>query len=491
MADEKILIVDDEAHIRQLCSEILRRKNYTVITAGTAKAALEMAKAEPFDLLLTDISMPEMDGWELLSAIKEVQKEIATVVITGYGTVENAIQSLHLGAHGFVVKPFSQKELLQTVEEALERSRLFRENMRLRLLVPLFEVSKTLLSELNLRALLDTVTGVALRETRSDAASVALVEDSGQLVLKSYTSPTQTYSEEIYQRVTDIMGRWVVEQKKPLIVIKESPMSDEMRAVVRQLGVSAMVTMPLISKDRVVGLLNLYKKEDAVSYNQSDIELTSILCGQATIAIENAKLFEEIRRKNQELEEFYFESVKALAQAIEAKDSTTGSHGDRLVNYAMAIADRLGLSSEEKIWLRYAAALHDIGKIAVSEAILKKPGKLTPKEYREMKTHPARGAEILREVKFLAPVVPIVYHHQEQFDGKGYPDGLKGEQIPIGSRIVAVLDAFDAMTSDRPYRMSLPFQTAVGELKQHSGVQFDPKVVEAFIEVVEDSVQPS
>ncbi|HLB94958.1 MAG TPA: HD-GYP domain-containing protein, partial [Nitrospiria bacterium] len=236
---------------------------------------------------------------------------------------------------------------------------------------------------------------------------------------------------------------------------------------------------------------NLYKKEAASSYNQSDIELISILSGQAAIAIENAKLFEEIRRKNQELEEFYFESVKALAQAIEAKDSTTGSHGDRLVSYAMAIADRLGLSNEEKVWLRYAAALHDIGKIAVSEAILKKPGKLTPEEYEEMKTHPARGAEILREVKFLAPVVPIVYHHQEQFDGKGYPDGLRGEQIPIGSRIVAVLDAFDAMTSNRPYRRGLPLQTAIGVLKQHSGMQFDPKVVEVFLEVVEGSVQPS
>ena len=491
MADEKILIVDDEAHILRLCSEILRRENYKVITAGTAKAALEMAKAESFDLLLTDISMPGMNGLELLSAIKEIQKEIATVVITGYGTVDNAVQSLHLGAHGFVVKPFSQKELLQTIEDALERSRLFRENMRLRLLMPLFEVSKTLLSELNLRALLDTVTGVALRETRSDAASVVLVEDSGQLVLKSYASPTETYSEEICQRVTDTMGRWVVEQRKPLIVIKESPMSDEMQEVVSRLGVSSMVTMPLISKDRVVGLLNLYKKEAASSYNQSDIELISILSGQAAIAIENAKLFEEIRRKNKELEEFYFESVKALAQAIEAKDSTTGSHGDRLVSYAMAIADRLGLSNEEKVWLRYAAALHDIGKIAVSEAILKKPGKLTPEEYEEMKTHPARGAEILREVKFLAPVVPIVYHHQEQYDGKGYPDGLRGEQIPIGSRIVAVLDAFDAMTSNRPYRRGLPLQTAIGVLKQHSGMQFDPKVVEVFLEVVEGSVQPS
>jgi putative nucleotidyltransferase with HDIG domain len=489
MADEKILIVDDEEHVCRLCSEILRHRDYKVITARSSQDALEIAKAESFDLLLTDICMPGMDGLELLQAIKEVQKNIAAVVITGYGTVDHAIQSLHLGAQGFLIKPFSRKELIQAVEDALERNRILQDNMRLKLLVPLFEVSKTLLSELNLRTLLDTVTGVAMRETRSDAASVILLQEDGRLVLKSHTSPNGIYTEAICQRVTDTIGRWVVEQRKPLIVIKESPVSDEIREVVDQLGLSAMITMPLITKDKVVGLLHLFKKGSTVNYNQSDIELISILSGQAAIAIENAKLFEEIQRKNQALEEFYFESVKALAQAIEAKDSTTGSHGDRLVGYAMAIADRLGLSNDEKIWLRYAAALHDIGKIAVSEAILRKPGKLTVQEYDEMKTHPVRGAEILREVKFLAPVVPIVYHHQEQFDGGGYPDGLRGEQIPIGSRIVAVLDAFDAMTSDRPYRNALPLQTAIRILKERSGLQFDPKVVEVFVEVVEGPSQ--
>jgi HD-GYP domain-containing protein (c-di-GMP phosphodiesterase class II) len=191
--------------------------------------------------------------------------------------------------------------------------------------------------------------------------------------------------------------------------------------------------------------------------------------------------------KNQELEDFYFETVNALAQAIEVKDVYTGGHGDRLVDFAISIAERLGVSPEEKVWLKYAAALHDIGKIGVKETILTKPGKLTSEEYEEMKTHPAKGAEILKEVKFLAPVVPIVYHHQERYDGKGYPAGLSGNEIPIGSRIVAVLDAFDAMTTNRPYRKGLSTEVAINELRRYLGVQFDPQVVEAFLQVIAET----
>jgi response regulator RpfG family c-di-GMP phosphodiesterase len=487
MGEERILIVDDEAHIRMLCTDILQRENYNVTSLGNSKEALQAARADVYDLLLTDISMPGMDGLELLAAVKETQREITAVLMTGYGTLDHAIQSIHLGAHGFLIKPFSQKELIQAVEDALERSRLSRENMRLRLLLPLFEVSKTLLSELNLGVLLDKLTEVALKETGSDTATVNLIEDSGRFVMHSYSGPSRLDSQSKYQEIIHTMGQWVLEHKQPLVVFKETLILDSVRNMIAEIGFSGMVTIPFISKDKIVGLLNLGKKEGEVSYNQSDIELMSILCGQAAIAIENAKLFEAVRNKNQELEEFCVDSVKALAQAIEAKDHITGSHGDRLVNYAMAIADRFSLPKQEKIWLGYAAALHDIGKIAVSESILKKPSKLTSDEYDEMKTHPARGAEILREIKFLAPVVPIVYYHQEQYNGKGYPEGLRGSQIPIGSRIVAVLDAFDAMTSDRPYRKGLPMNTALNELKRYSGVQFDPKVVESFIEVVQGS----
>ncbi|MBI3610015.1 MAG: response regulator [Nitrospirae bacterium] len=488
MTDETILIVDDEEHIRRLCSEILQRKSYQTVAVAGAQEAIEIARSQPFDLLLTDISMPGMDGLELLRAMKEIQKEIAVVIITGYGTMDNAVQALQLGAQGFVIKPFSQQELLQAVEDALEKHRLFRENLRLKLLVPLFEVGRTLLSELNLHSLLENFTRVVIKETRSDTAAVMLVDERTRVLqVESPFVSSVEFPGGVWRRIKETVGRWVLERKTPLVLVRPSPLANELRFLLEEADLSALVAMPFVSKDRIIGVLILCKRTGNVSYNQSDLELTSILCGQATIAIENAKLFEVVEAKNRELEEFYFDTVNALAQAIEVKDVYTGGHGDRLVDLAIAIAERLGVPPAEKTWLKYAAALHDIGKIGVKETILTKPGKLTPEEYDEMKTHPAKGAEILKEVKFLAPVVPIVYHHQERYDGRGYPDGLSGDQIPIGSRIVAVLDAFDAMTTNRPYRKKLPFETAVNELRRHSGVQFDPEVVEAFIQVVAET----
>lgn len=489
MVENRILVVDDEEHIRKICQEVLGREEFQVTALGSGRAALELAKTDPFDVLLTDISMPEMDGLDLLKSFKEIQREITAVVMTGFGTVQNVVRCLHLGAHGFLVKPFSQKELIQSVEDALERNRFLRENTRLRLLVPLFEVGKTLLSELHLDALLDKVTEVSLYETHSDLATVTLLEKSGRPVLKSLASSGEPYPESAYREVMEEMAKAGLGRKKPVIVGGGGSSDERVQKTMSRLGIESMVAMPLISRDKLVGFLNLYKKGRGRRFRQSEIDLISVLSGQAAVAIENAMLFEEVEKKNKELQDHYFESVKALAQAIEEKDSVTGSHGDRLENYALAIADRFGLSDQEKISLRYASALHDIGKIGVSESVLKKAGKLTPEEYAEMKTHPSRGGNILREVRFLDPVIPIIYYHHEQFDGKGYPEGLSGESIPIGSRIVAVLDAFDAMTSDRPYRKRLPMDVAITELRKYSGIQFDPNVVDAFIEVFQHSPQ--
>lgn len=485
MAGEKILIVDDEEHIGLLCAEILQRQGYETVTLANPQSAAALARLEAFDLLLTDISMPEMDGLELLRTIKESQKEIAAVIMTGYGTIENAVQSLRLGAQGFVIKPFARPDLIQSVEDALEKQRLLRENMRLKLLIPLFEVGKTLLSNLNLQSVLDTVTCVALKETHSDTAAVLLLDvETGSLEPRAAYIPAGKVPSDLYHRIKKPVGRWILEKRSPMVLVEQSPSSREIRDLIRGLGLSALVAMPFIGKKGAIGTLVLCKGPGRPSFNESDLELASVISGQAAIAIENAQLFNEIQAKQNQLEDYYFETVNALAQAIEVKDVYTGGHGDRLGRLAIAIAERLGLREDEKVWLRYAAALHDIGKIGVRESILTKSGRLTQEEYDEMKKHPAKGAEILREVKFLAPVVPIVYHHQEQYDGKGYPEGLAGERIPIGSRIVAVLDAFDAMTTDRPYRNRLPLERAILELQRYSGIQFDPQVVEAFIQVV-------
>jgi putative nucleotidyltransferase with HDIG domain len=182
----------------------------------------------------------------------------------------------------------------------------------------------------------------------------------------------------------------------------------------------------------------------------------------------------------------YFSTVKALARAIEVKDPFTYGHSEQVTEYALAIARRMEVSEAEMQSIKYAAALHDIGKIGIARKILDKPGALSEEEFVNVKTHSELGDSIIEPVAFLKAPRSIIMHHHERYDGKGYPDGLAGEEIPLGARILAVADSFEAMMSDRPYRKALPAEDAVKELEANAGTQFDPTVVQAFIEVLKD-----
>ncbi len=199
---------------------------------------------------------------------------------------------------------------------------------------------------------------------------------------------------------------------------------------------------------------------------------------------------EQLERANREilamsmrLRETYDATLEALAAALDARDRDTGGHSSRVTVYTMEMARCLGIRKDSADWadIERASLLHDVGKIGVPDSILNKPGPLTAEEWQEMRKHPATGYEMLKDVEFLSAAAEIVYSHHERYDGKGYPKGLKGDEIPLGSRIFAVADAFDAMTSDRPYRRALDWQKARDEILTNSGVQFDPRVVEAFV----------
>src|ERR1700751_1031953 len=179
----------------------------------------------------------------------------------------------------------------------------------------------------------------------------------------------------------------------------------------------------------------------------------------------------------EKVSQLHLRTIEALALAIEAKDATTGEHLQRVRIYAMELAKELGLTEDEKEALQAASVLHDIGKLAVPEHIISKPGKLTPEEFEKMKIHPIVGAEILEQVEFPYPVVPIVRSHHEKWDGSGYPNGLKGEEIPIGARILAAVDCLDALASDRQYRRALPLDEAMARVVADAGKGFDPRVV--------------
>lgn len=184
------------------------------------------------------------------------------------------------------------------------------------------------------------------------------------------------------------------------------------------------------------------------------------------------------------------ETVKAFVKAIEAKDSYINGHSEQVTSYAVAIARELGLPRKEINMIRTASLLHDIGKIGIDEGILSKPAKLTKEEYDEVKKHPLIATQIIGHIPLFKKVIPIIFHHHEHYDGSGYLSGLRGEEIPLGSRILGVADAFDAMTSERPYRPAYTLEGAVRELKKNAGSQFDPKIVEVLCTLIEKSKLP-
>ncbi len=192
----------------------------------------------------------------------------------------------------------------------------------------------------------------------------------------------------------------------------------------------------------------------------------------------------ELRNALSELDHTYNFTLRALVTALDTRDTETQGHSLRVVRYTLRLAGILGIHDKAQLKIfEYGALLHDIGKIGIPDAILRKPGKLTPEEWEIMKTHPAIGHQILRKIKFLDEAANMVLHHHEHFQGKGYPDGLRGEAIPLGARIFNVADTVDAMTSDRPYRKALTFEQTAEELRRCSGTQFDPQVVDAFLGV--------
>jgi HD-GYP domain-containing protein (c-di-GMP phosphodiesterase class II) len=247
--------------------------------------------------------------------------------------------------------------------------------------------------------------------------------------------------------------------------------------------------VPLLLKGKVIGVLNIGKKSPLASFSQGDIELVSVLCRQAAILIDNVRLFSEVTAKMTQLERAHFDTIKALAGALESKDFYTRHHSDRTVAHADLIGRQMGLSDTERLHTRYAAILHDIGKIGIPERILNKPAKLTDEEYTIMKQHPCIGATIISHIDFLKPVVPLILHDHERWDGRGYPEGLQGDAIPLGSRIIAVVDAYDAMAVDLVYRKAPGHTYAMQELRRCAGTQFDPAVVDAFLDVLGSSPQ--
>ena len=470
MAGERILIVDDEDMIRDLCSHILTAEGYVVTTVSNGEAALAELSRGSTDLLVTDIKMPGMDGLELFERVRKLNADIVTVFITGHGTIDTAIESLMRGVEGFVLKPFTQEELLNAVDRAITRSRLQKENIRLKALIPLFEISKLLISEIDLAHLFKIITEVLVKEFSVERVSLMLVDEgSGNLMIRASHGLPQDLALQAQRKLGEGVSGLVLKNRKPLIITKGKHPDREVMAALNMddMPLSSM-SVPLIGRDKQLGVLNVSKFSDP-TFTTSDLQIVSVLASQVVAAMENASLYEGLR-------ESYFRTVQALVAAVEAKDPYTRWHSTNVAKYAVAIGRDLGLSPSQLEDIHIAAILHDVGKIGISERIISKPDLLSREEFDIMKDHPAHGMRILEPIGFSQAIINAIYQHHERFDGKGYPQGIGGEKISLAARILSVADTIDAMISERPYRGTITTQAVLQELDKEAGFQFDPEV---------------
>jgi response regulator RpfG family c-di-GMP phosphodiesterase len=466
----RILIVDDERDITAVLSDVLSDKGYHTHTAHDGREGLLAFEAESFDIVITDLKMPGMGGLELLSAIRKCNREAVVIIMTGFATVETAIEALKSGAYDYILKPFKVSELLQIVERAFEKLRLASENLQLREQISLLKLSEAVASSLSLDEVLSILVDAAQKEVDADGVELLFRppgsrEFSRRLAVGEASNFTHIIADMEALEAGFREGASLQRRGEDLTRIIAPEARD---------AVSLAMSVPLRRGGEVLGVLNAYSRSARRAFLPREEKALIVLGDRAATSLENALLYAD-------MENTFRETIQGLALAIEAKDAYTHGHSENVTRLCVLISEEMGCDTAFRATIKQAGVLHDIGKIGISSEILNKPGRLTPEEYEIIKTHPRMGRRILENISFLRDVVPIVYHHHERYDGLGYPEGLAGTEIPLGSRVMLVADTYDAMTSNRPYRTGLGHEAAVNELRRCSGTQFDPSCVEAFL----------
>jgi len=239
------------------------------------------------------------------------------------------------------------------------------------------------------------------------------------------------------------------------------------------------MTVPLVLQERSIGAIQAVNKRGGHLFNQEDLSLFRAIADNAALAVNNAQLVTELQNS-------YDLTLEALSAALDLRDHETDGHSRRVVEYTARLAEEIGLDKEAIKVIRRGALIHDVGKIGVPDAVLLKPGKLDPDERKIIERHPQAGYNMLADISYLRHEIQIVLCHQEKWDGTGYPYGLKGSEIPLGARLFAIADTFDALTSDRPYRKGRPYDVSRQLIEEESGKQFDPQAVQAFLAVKQE-----
>ena len=522
-----ILIVEDDQLLGDILRDYLIQLGHAeVLVFPRADEALRTFEHRKFDCAFIDLKLPDMDGVRLLGLLKEKNRTLPVIMMSGYPTMEATIGAMRLGASDFLTKPFTLQDLALAMERVMKERTLLLENLSLKLECQaqqqLKVVNRELQKKIRFKEKLFHVSRVIDEIRSSDDLYAAIADlavsvtpgkrvaffvylpDHRRVALISHKGLSNGHLPKVLPVSDEALRTLLAQEKRPVRASLSSLVGEAFRGqggngsrvwtpqavmgtachdlqeadgpIPRGGGVLDVPcsVWPLWIRGELFGFLALFHDEGGRHPSVDEEGLLDFLVKKAALAVENMALYESL------ISNFYG-ILRSLVNALEAKDPYTGKHSERVTQFAVELAKEMAIGETHIEMLNTVGYLHDIGKIGMPDEILNKPGTLTREEYEIVKRHPVIGESIIKDLGLGTEERAIIRHHHERWDGKGYPDGLAGHDIPLLARIVAVADAFDAMTSKRAYRDSLPMEKAVAELVNNRNKQFDPDVVDAFL----------
>jgi len=480
---DRVLIVDDDPSFAGMVAEILAEKGFDTVLTTTPDEALAQARSGQFSAAIIDLVMPTVNGIELGDRIKELSQDTQILVLTAHADMDTAIKGIQHGIFDYLQKQTIQiPRLERSIREAVDKSRLTRENRVLlqrlsesnQMLKALHDISADLTGEAHLDRLMNKLIAAAKELCNAATGRVLLLEKSsdGEQTIVAGTGDGAAALQGAHLKPGEGIATLALEKEQP--VEAESPKTEPRyshRCDEMPTKLSGLLCAPLSHGPvRGVVMVGGHKKE---AFTEADHEVLGRLARQAAISIANA-LYHD-RAVN-----FFTHTSDLLVSILESLDVFYPGHSRGVAALADMLTRRLGLPDEQRRNVHFGALLHDIGKLRLDPAILKGET-ISPTARIHLQEHPSMGLDVLRPITLWEEMLPIIHAHHERWDGKGYPRGLVGEEIPLGARIVAVADSFDAMTRARPHGPQRTVEGALAELEAHSGTQFDPRIVRLFV----------
>jgi response regulator RpfG family c-di-GMP phosphodiesterase len=491
----RILLVDDEASGREILASLLKPHGYQLALAASGPEALEQVAAFDPDLILLDVMMPEMDGFEVCRRLRATPavSEIPIILLTALDDRASRLSGIEAGADDFISKPFDRTELrtrigaitrLNRYRRAIDERQRAAERARRQInhLAALRAIDTAIGSSLDLSMAVDIILA---------QVTAALQVDGAALLLRRADSPALEYAaaygvphSSLPQGCIDVgagCAGYVAMQQRTLRLPSAGEPGLPSQHPLQHAGFRMYYGVPLVIKGELEGVLEVFHRAE-LSPDQEWHEYLETLAKQAAIAIEHARLFDSLQHAHAELTLAYDTTLEGWARALELRDKETEGHAQRVTTMTLELASAMGLSEAEQAHIRRGALLHDIGKMGIPDSILLKPGPLTDEEWVVMRKHPTYAYQLLAPIRYLGPALDIPRYHHEKWDGSGYPHGLKGEAIPLAARMFAVVDVWDALLFDRPYRKGWPEEQVLAHIRAQSGRHFDPQVVDIFVQ---------